>query len=86
MIFSQGAGTRGGNGKCECDNEYTGETCEECSDEYYDAGNKTCKSEIHVFLSHFLGGFYIMQYIFRPCNFLKNYFFTYPHPRVAIPV
>lgn len=39
----KGAGTRGGNGKCVCDNEYQGETCEECSDEYYDTGNKTCK-------------------------------------------
>ncbi|XP_065066902.1 cysteine-rich with EGF-like domain protein 2-A isoform X2 [Rhopilema esculentum] len=40
----QGAGTRGGNGKCSCDNGYEGDTCSECQDGYYDAGNTTCKT------------------------------------------
>jgi len=38
----KGEGTRGGNGKCDCDKEYDGENCEECSDGYYNAGNNTC--------------------------------------------
>jgi len=40
-----GSATRGGTGKCDCNSEYTGELCDECSDGYYDAyGNSTCKS------------------------------------------
>jgi len=41
----KGDGTRGGKGKCDCDTQYTGDLCDECADNYYDAyGNLTCKA------------------------------------------
>lgn len=42
----KGNGTRSGDGTCDCDSQYTGEFCDECSDGYYDAGNLTC-NECH---------------------------------------
>jgi len=40
----KGDGTRSGKGTCDCNSEYKGDFCDECSDSHYDAyGNLTCK-------------------------------------------
>ena len=50
----KGSGTRKGNGKCSCDTGYTGETCSECSQGYYNSyeGIKQMHyfNHIHTFL------------------------------------
>lgn len=38
----KGSGLRSGDGSCECDSEYTGDLCDECSETHYDSGNNTC--------------------------------------------
>ena len=43
-MYFQGSGTRTGNGKCDCDDGYQGDKCNECSDGFYDDGNQTCSS------------------------------------------
>jgi len=46
----KGSGTRKGNGKCSCDTGYSGETCSECSQGYYNSyedGDKTLCSKCH---------------------------------------
>jgi len=47
----KGSGTRKGNGKCSCDTGYSGETCSECSQGYYNSyedGDKTLCSKCHA--------------------------------------
>ena len=50
----KGSGTRKGNGKCSCDTGYSGETCSECSQGYYNSyeGIKHMHyfNHIHTFL------------------------------------
>lgn len=45
MNSFQGSGIRAGSGKCECDPEYQGDLCDECSEKYY-MNNKTCLGKL----------------------------------------
>ena len=44
ILITQGAGTRGGSGKCKCNAGYKGDLCDICKDGYY----QVMKNETHT--------------------------------------